>query len=585
MKLRPLTPRRGRLRWGGIFLMLAVASCQTNGLRLTPEQEQVRTDLKEITPQGNARAENTAIIDIHTHTFNARYLPLEGILLGKRDAFPPVTWLISDSCAETISAALIERTELAAVGGQPGVARRNMTNQAQEHRDSGFVCGVILKLLDKAAAAGAWREGVPMMKQMEMVEAVADEMNLQEQLAITATARMMGMEDRLQDSNKKDALKATVRFLWLLTQNDAKLAQFFRQEYQGAPMHGTPLLVSHMMDLAPVYDQGADGTGLLDFARQQIRRLEQFQQQPDANMVYFVAYNPYRDHWMGGKPGDALEVVRSAVEKHGAWGVKVYPPSGYRAAGNEIRPRPKPLLNRNPSRQWDARYAGLGSKPDAALDQRLEQLLLWCIANDIPVFVHSGTGEFEARKGYGLHHSNPRFWRRFLEEHPAPDGSPCRLRLSLGHAGGEDFWFGGTKNPDWGQEAYDLCRQFPNVYCEITTHAAMVDSVKQAYFVEHLARCFEDSSSGDARRFPYPFSQKLMYGTDWYLPDSAHRLAILAATEQAFLHPKLRDHYENYFAGNALRFLNARARLEDTRHPVPNAVRDRIARLLSRSTD
>lgn len=34
--------------------------------------------------------ESMPIVDIHTHTFNARYLPLEGIALGKRDIATPL---------------------------------------------------------------------------------------------------------------------------------------------------------------------------------------------------------------------------------------------------------------------------------------------------------------------------------------------------------------------------------------------------------------------------------------------------------------------------------------------------------------
>jgi hypothetical protein len=59
----------------------------------------------------------TAVIDIHTHTFNARYLPLRGILLGKRDAKPPYTWLISDAAAGIIADAVTGHTALSEVPG------------------------------------------------------------------------------------------------------------------------------------------------------------------------------------------------------------------------------------------------------------------------------------------------------------------------------------------------------------------------------------------------------------------------------------------------------------------------------------
>jgi predicted TIM-barrel fold metal-dependent hydrolase len=303
--------------------------------------------------------------------------------------------------------------------------------------------------------------------------------------------------------------------------------------------------------------------------------MQKFENGPDSSMIYFVAYNPYRDHWNGGQPGDALNIVRSGIESKGAWGVKVYPPSGYRPAGNAIKPRPRTFLTSAPGREWDARYAGLGSNPNTELDHRLDELLTWCIANDVPVLVHCGTGEFEARKGYGLYHSDPKYWRQFLDAHSRP-GAPCKLRLCLGHAGGADFWFGGTEHPEWGQEVYDMCRTFPNVYCEITTHtelAATNDPTRRAYFVDRVAKCFDEPTSA---RYPYPFSKKLMYGTDWYLPDAEDRLDILLGTETAFLHPKLRSHYHDYFLGNALRFLNVKSRLQHSPYPMSNAVRTRL---------
>ena len=183
------------------------------------------------------------------------------------------------------------------------------------------------------------------------------------------------------------------------------------------------------------------------------------------------------------------------------------------------------------------------------MDAELNALLELCMSNDVPVLVHSGYGEFEARKGYGEYHSNPKFWKQFLESHSKP-GEPCKLMLCLGHAGGEDYWFGTGTHGDWGRCAFELCTQYPNVYCEITTSDAMIESTTQAFFVDRLAKCFTESTKS-----PYPFAKKLMYGTDWPLPDKGEPAAVLLATEKAFLHPSLKDHYADYFSGNARRYL------------------------------
>jgi len=261
-------------------------------------------------------------------------------------------------------------------------------------------------------------------------------MNPGERIAVRTTMDMMGMEEHTNQQGIS-GLAAGVRFIWQLTQDDSRMMAFFRRDFQGAPMKGSELMVSHMMDLAPVYDEPAHGRTLLDFPTSQVRRMEDFQNRASSGMIYFVAYNPYRDHWRGGKDGDALRIVQDAITRHGAWGVKFYPPSGYRPAGNAIPAPPKPS-DRFAAAQWTARYGPLGRDGAAILNRRTEQLLEWCIAKDIPVFVHCSTGEFEARKGYGVSNSDPKYWRQFLESHPAPDGGPCRLRLCLGHAGSGD---------------------------------------------------------------------------------------------------------------------------------------------------
>src|SRR5262249_47268487 len=71
----------------------------------------------------------------------------------------------------------------------------------------------------------------------------------------------------------------------------------------------------------------------------------------------------------------------------------------------------------------------------------------------------------------------------------------------------------------------------------------------------------------------YKFSRKLLYGTDWYFPDAAVRSQVLAKTEQVFLHPSLKEHYEDYFCGNAARYLNEAAKLP---HLNSSAVKARL---------
>ena len=543
----------------GAACAVLLSACQTSREPLTTRQQAIACDLKAINPQRDPLAAATPIIDIHTHTFNGRYLPLKGILLGKRDAFPPFTSVITDRCAQIIAEAFVDRTELAAIGRQKGIAREPDTSKIRAKGSPGLICKIFLKLIDKAIREGAWDERMPFMQRLEVVDGIASRMTLTERLAVRSAASMMGMDDHIGPDEELEGtvtgIQAATRFFWLITQNDAKMTRWYRKMHAGVSMKGPITMVSHMMDLGPVYDQKPDGKALLDFHKQQVRRMEDLQRQEKSGLIYFVAYCPYRDEPGTDRSMSALDLVRDAVMNHGAKGVKVYPPSGYRAAGNDSPDRPFSLFTQFPGKQWDARYKRFSPEKAQGLDTELNELLEWCIERDVPVFVHAGHGEFEARKGYGMWNSNPLYWEKFLESHSSP-GKPCKLRLCLGHAGGGDYWFGEGKFKDWGERVYKLCTSYPNVYCEITTGDEIIDPESQAYFVDQIASKFEESKA----HCRYPFSSKLMFGTDWYLPDKGKPQAVMEHAQQAFLHPRLRKHYSDYFSGNARRYLKTNKR-------------------------
>ena len=567
---------RSRPPGGGQFITglkilgtaLLVAGCAQSKLTLSDNQKAVQAELSKVNPRTDPLPARTRIIDVHTHTFNSRYLPIEGVLLGKRD-IAPVASLLSDSCAKALAQAVVDRTELAAAAGQPAIIQ---SGDFHLEPSGGWVCRVIIGLLNKAAAAGAWDKTKSKQDQTAALNSVATNMTFSERLAVRSTMQMMGMNEQTVDKGNP-GLMAAVRFLWQLTQNDARMGEYLNGDYADAPKRGNIVMVSHMMDLGPVYDEAPRGTDLLDFGTAQVRRMEDFQNRPDSNLIYFVAYIPYRDHVKGAVSGDSLRLVQDAVEHHGAWGVKFYPPSGYRAAGNVIPLKPK-TLNHYPQAQFKARYGALGPQGGKELDVISERLLNWCIEKDLPVFAHCATGEFEAREGYGVSNSDPKYWREFLTAHPAPDGSPCRLRLSLGHAGSGDYWYGYSKYASWGKEVAELCRDYPNVYCEITTHSELTDPDRQAFFAWRLLDEFAKDDAPNPGNTPrYKLRDKLMYGTDWYLPDAAKRSEVLLSTEEVFLHPQLKPYYTQYFSGNAARYLNLAGRLGQARS---SAVRERL---------
>ena len=59
----------------------------------------------------------------------------------------------------------------------------------------------------------------------------------------------------------------------------------------------------------------------------------------------------------------------------------------------------------------------------------------------------------------------------------------------------------------------------------------------QAFFADRLFTLFAESANSS-----FPFAKKLLYGTDWPLPDKGEPKDVLLATQKIFLLPGLRDH-------------------------------------------
>jgi hypothetical protein len=504
----------------------------------------------ELTPAEAARASKTPVVDVHTHSFNALYLPLQQIARGKRDIAPPLSWLVTDELADGLTGSLAAAT--ARRQGKIAIA----TNDAALDQK-------VLEYSSKPdTRTSAELDAVLSWRQKLMLGSLAN--------GFSPHAGVTGPPD--------DMLR---HFISCLTRKDTDLHSTLILDHKYDETRNLQLVLSHTMDLAPVYDQKAKDSVLLDFHKQQIPRMQEQVRSANGSMAYFVAYCPYRDHWHGDEdahPGHSLEIAQDAVRSRGAYGIKFYPPSGYRPICNEILPRPRTLFASEPGLQWEARYAGLTG---AELDARCLKLFQWCIHEDLPVFAHCGPGEFQARKGYGAHHGDPIYWQYLLQS----SRSMGKLRLCLGHAGGEDFWLGAGDFIGWGERVYELCTQYPNVYCEFGIHGEIVSDKARAKFVTKVLECIKKSRRD---RTPYDFAKKIMYGSDWFMPmpNMNGRENYLRGFQQAALTIEQRlggkpGFFDDFMYRNSLRYLNATKRQSDPR--LAPALRTNLARLTTRS--
>jgi predicted TIM-barrel fold metal-dependent hydrolase len=364
-------------------------------------------------------------------------------------------------------------------------------------------------------------------------------------------------------------------FLDTLTSGEERLEGLFRYDHTARKKPQVALIASHMMDLAPTYNQPEDGTDLLKFERQQIPRYNRQQKQAGGKMLYFAAYNPFREHWgEGAGKGHALKIVQDAYRHSGSFGVKVYPPSGYAACGNVIPGCPFSLAHQ-PCEQWKARYKPNGVKlTPAELDARLLELLRWCNEEDVPIFTHCGTGEVQARKGYAKL-AHPLHWKRVIEQKEFSN-----LRICFGHAGGGGFWFNDGEKADWGQTVYELCCKYPNVYCEFGCFESIADPVARGNFAKQLAALIKKSKDEGT---PYDFSKKILYGSDWFMPmpGASDRVNYLNSFRVAVLEAggaQREELYRGFFFKNALDYLNAEKRIQ--KGGLPPALEQHLSDLM-----
>ena len=474
------------------------------------------------------------IVDIHVHTFNARYLPLEHILLAKRDVHP-LGALLTDARAIR-TARLI--SEIAPLTPVPQVSQPpNGAPRPADLDENELEMQIGLKRICRRCNGESVEDPATLT---EGENAVTDEM---QKVLGPLFGLVLGV-------------KSARQFLNRLVTADGNLEAAYQKAYaqDGAGQPRIDLFVSQAMDLAPSYDQvGETKTWLLDFPSQQLPRMAARQLSAGSRMIWFVGYSPFRSP-LGE---DHLATVKKAIREHAAYGVKLYPPDGYRPSLNRIPERPNPPGSSEPGQYWDARYQWAAG-PDAIrdrdprgvgpkeLDRRLDDLASYCEENDLPILVHTGHGELEARKGHGACMANPDFWIPVLEKHP-------NLRLCLGHAGGQEYWFGiDDEFSTWGRRVADLCTSYKNVYCGFGIHDAFARGPDRK---EDFIRRIDGLIRG--QRGAYPIQSKLLYGSDWFMPRAGgSEVEILEGFQDAFADDRLFPFAAAFFATNALHFLD-----------------------------
>jgi predicted TIM-barrel fold metal-dependent hydrolase len=210
-----------------------------------------------------------------------------------------------------------------------------------------------------------------------------------------------------------------------------------------------------------------------------------------------IGFDPWRylDH-----PKTGLAVVKKAIKEQGFVGVKVYPPMGFRASGNDkIKDRefPEGLQKHRPN---------IGKK----LDDALRELYRYCNDDDVPIMAHCAPS-MGAGPGSALH-ADPKYWDAVLS-----NSNFSKLRVNLGHFGG--IWnfdcasCANTDGPDWTAEIGWLMKKHQNrVYADVADFSGVLDRWDEATKTDTIFNNLKTL----AKTVP-DFSKQILYGSDFSL--------------------------------------------------------------------
>lgn len=490
------------------------------------------------------------VIDMHTHVFNGRDLPLAGILnalgapLGISNSLAKLleTW----TAGEDID------------GPMPAIS---LTSDAPESFSRSALSNTRASL--DAPAAESLFAPLSSDQRAELLEYVGgDDAGGLSEMSLTSArsetereAEIVGLALRKigfppgEDEEAKPARVALVsgggaggytRFLGIMTKGHMAIAHtLVAREYPQVD-----LFVHHMMDMERSY-----GSKPVVPFEEQLQRMPRLDRRFDGKLLHFVAFDPFRR-------ADSLESVKRGLSA-GAIGVKFYPPSGYRATDNEIETQPG-LLQPGRRARWASRYKGMSNQ---ALDALNDALFAHCEREQIPVFTHCTPHGFEADKNYGAM-ADPQYWETVLKKH-------ANLRLCFGHSGGDAYWFP-AENADavtkeqrkFGAKVVELCLNYPNVYCEAGYLEKILDPAARILFQKQLGAVINKPSS----KGPWRFGDKIMYGTDWHMIHKEARHEQMPAMFQAaFADPQLRPFQRAFFSRNAVAYLRLTEVANDSR--------------------
>jgi predicted TIM-barrel fold metal-dependent hydrolase len=477
------------------------------------------------------------VVDLHTHMFNLKYLPVEGIAFSKSESYVPIPFF--NPLVKAFVYLLNQSKESSYVDVPIYTQNNNEVFKFNEFEPESLEDDFDILVREPFPDRSTWTpEQLKMKRKIEKLKE-------KEVLFDSPMPAVEGFET-------EGVLGDVDEFYVALTGTEVSIKQRLDNKYTTE----VGLYVHHMMDMQMAYaDRPHWNFSKNDKRENQNQRMQSLAETFPGEIVTFTAYDPFRRD-------KALDTVKEAM-KYGALGVKFYPPSGYQPSGNKIKKIKKPHRFFRPKQrnQYRSRYKRMD---DAQLNGYIREFFKHCANEGIPVFVHCTNHGVEAAKDYGLF-ADPEFYVPILEEFKD-------LILCFGHSGSYKGW---TEKEDWtlddkypgknckdhisgksfAQKVAELCMTYKNVYCELDNHSEFIGQRPR------VAKRIKRLIDVDKAKFPYHFEKKMMYGTDWPMAfavvdpqaqlDDAN--ALFDEAPLTAIAPRLRH---QFFAANAIDYLD-----------------------------
>jgi len=289
------------------------------------------------------------------------------------------------------------------------------------------------------------------------------------------------------------------------------------------PARTIDLAIANLVD----YDWPlAKGARTRSSLRDQIRVMASISELTNGRVHGFIPYDPMKQVAIRAKKRPAkscwfsprgselpFDDLAQAVMTGGCIGVKMYPPMGFLPLGNAL------LLQNTWKVDWlpdwmagDVTYPEDGTRKSFGerLDEELDRLYAWAIANDVPITAHAENtnGASALFEGFALYQG----WGTALEKYKS-------LRINFAHTG--DITACPSGNPATNGtpgNARNLIGLFGNVpggagqfaYCDLSYGEGILEDETQ--IGERLLALFRQTPPSGS---PNP-SSRMMYGTDWF---------------------------------------------------------------------